>query len=85
MTIGTALAWTACDSHAEEGGSSGGHSSVYPACNDIIQACHPLDTGDGPYHDCHDLAHGATSEAACTPRRDECVKLCTDASADAGT
>src|SRR5689334_15408794 len=32
-----------------------GHASPYPACNAIIQACHPLDVGEGPIHDCHDL------------------------------
>lgn len=59
-----------------------GHVSPYPACNEIIQACHPLDVGDGPIHDCHDLGHEAKSDADCSPKKDECLRVCV---ADAGS
>lgn len=83
------FAWTGCDSHEEGGhngssGSSGGHTSAYPACNEITQACHEVDVGEGEIHDCHDKAHSATSEADCTPVKDRCLQICAAAKADAG-
>jgi hypothetical protein len=60
-----------------------GHTSQYPACNDITQACHAVDVGDGPIHDCHDAAHAARSEADCTGIRDSCLATCR-AAADGG-
>lgn len=77
--------WTGCDSHDEDGhGGTTGHTSPYPACNEITQACHSVDIGEGPIHDCHDRAHEAKSDADCTPTKDSCLKICADAKADAG-
>jgi hypothetical protein len=59
------------------------HVSPYPACNAIIEACHPLDVGEGPIHDCHNLGHEATSDADCIPKKDECLRICVPES-DAG-
>ena len=83
------FAWTGCDSHDEGGqhsssGTSGGHTSPYPACNEITASCHEVDTGEGEIHDCHDKAHAATSEADCTPIKDQCLRICAEAKADAG-
>ena len=64
--------------------SSGDHDSPYPACAEIIEACHPFDIGEGPLHDCHTTAHEATSEAPCLPIEENCVKICSEATADAG-
>ncbi len=65
---------TAChddDDHA--------HETTYPSCEAISEACHPFDLGQGPAHDCHELAHGATSDATCAARKDACLKTCSPA------
>ena len=92
MAIATAAAaafvWTGCDSHDEHGHAGGdaasGHTSPYPACNEITQACHEVDVGEGEIHDCHDKAHAAKSESDCTPIKDRCLQVCAEAKADAG-
>jgi hypothetical protein len=68
---------------------AGGHSSLYPTCDEIIKRCHPLDVGEGPIHDCHDLGHGAESDEVCVKQKDACFRVCvpdagaSDAGADA--
>jgi hypothetical protein len=53
-------------------------------CADIIAACHDVDPGSGPLHDCHEIGHDEV-ESACAPERDRCVMLCLAAAAvDAG-
>ncbi len=62
------------------------HESAFPACDAIIEACHPVDVGQGGMvTDCHTLAHEATSEATCTPKKDACVAACQAAAADGGS
>ncbi|GAB4206425.1 MAG: hypothetical protein OHK0013_23080 [Sandaracinaceae bacterium] len=54
------------------------------ACRDISAACHDVDPGSGPLHDCHELGHDEV-ESACASERDRCVALCMAAAAiDAG-
>lgn len=77
----------ACSSHDDDGhahGADAGHESQYPTCRIIMDACHELDTGDGPIHDCHEVAHGATSDDPCVAKKDECLKTCV-APADGGS
>lgn len=57
---------------------AGGHTSPYPSCNAITQACHKFDVGEGKIHDCHELAHGATSDAPCAVEKTACLALCVD-------
>ncbi len=67
---------------------AGEHTSPYPSCQAILSACHELDTGEGPIHECHEVAHDATSEADCAPRKAECLATCVepaDAGADAAS
>jgi hypothetical protein len=79
------LAVAAChDDHDDDGHDLNGHTSPYPSCNAITQACHMYDTGEGPIHDCHDRAHDAKSDADCAPTKDECLRLCAEAGKDAG-
>jgi len=76
--------WLGCSNHSHEGGDAGqgGHSSAHPSCDAIIKACHPLDTGAGAIHDCHDLGHDHdATEASCAAKKGECLALCV---ADAG-
>ena len=61
------------------------HTSTFPACQAIIDACHTKDDGPGPAHDCHEVAHGAKDEATCTAQKDACVRTCNSAGSDAGT
>ncbi len=81
-----ALAWTGCDSHDEgnHGASGGGHTSPYPACNEIVASCHEVDTGAGEINDCHSTAHDAKSDGDCTPIKDRCLQICAEAKADGG-
>lgn len=78
---------TGCSSEDDHGHSHdypNGHTTAFPACTEITQACHPVDVGEGPIHDCHDLAHAATSEDSCVQKKAECLGLCRGAAADAG-
>jgi hypothetical protein len=75
MVSVTALAW-ACSEDHEHGGTMTGHTSEFPSCQAIIDACHPLDVGDGPIHDCHDVA-SAGPEASCAAKKTECLATCT--------
>ena len=80
-----AVACTHSHSTDEHGGSvAGGHSSVYPACDAIIKACHMKDVGGGPVNDCHSLAHEAAGDQDCIPKKDACLKTCQDAVIDDG-
>lgn len=66
------------------------------SCDQIVAACHPLDTGSGPAHDCHEAAEAAeATEESCAARKAECLTACpapiaadaspqTDASPDSG-
>jgi len=57
-----------------------------PTCEAIVERCHPLDTGSGDIHECHEFAEAAaTTEAQCVARRASCFTACTasDAGADA--
>lgn len=59
-----------------------------PTCEAIFERCHPLDTGSGDIHECHEFAEAAaTTEAQCVARRASCFTACTasDAGADAAT
>lgn len=78
-----ALGWTGCDSHEEGHPHAGGHTSPYPACNAITQACHEVDVGEGEVHECHDKGHAATSDADCTGVKDRCLQICAEAKAEA--
>jgi hypothetical protein len=38
--------------------------------------CHEADTGSGPAHDCHEIAH-ADDEDACAAALVDCMSVCT--------
>jgi len=54
----------------------------FPDCEAIVEACHDVDPGAGPAHDCHEAAHDAASNADCTPLVTSCLAAC--AAIDAG-
>lgn len=75
--------------HSVPRDEAGGHTSPYPSCNAITQACHMFDVGEGKLHDCHELAHAATSDEPCAAQKTSCLALCveeagSDAASDAG-
>ncbi len=88
LTASIASIAASCSSHpSEEHGNNpypGGHSSQFPTCDAIIKQCHPLDVGEGPIHDCHDLGHGAEKDEDCIPKKDECLTKICIAGSDAG-
>lgn len=70
------------DDHDHGGTDGGAHTSPYPSCNEITQACHKVDTGDNvPIHDCHEAAHAAKSDDDCAPKKANCLKICAEAEA----
>ncbi len=77
------LSAPACsDSHSHDV-DGGPHTSSFASCQAILDACHEFDTGEGPVHDCHEIAHDATSEETCAPKKTACLATCA-AAADAG-
>jgi hypothetical protein len=82
-----AVAWgCSSDDDQKPSSSSGGdHTSPYPSCQAILDACHPLDVGEGPIHDCHELAHEEGTEQTCAAKKAECLTTCSKPDAgDAG-
>ncbi|MBZ0119130.1 MAG: hypothetical protein K8H88_19195, partial [Sandaracinaceae bacterium] len=58
-------------------GTSGTPDAGFPqSCQDIIDACHEVDPGTGPIHDCHETAHDVGTAAACDPIAANCVAMC---------
>jgi hypothetical protein len=86
LSVSTSAGLYACsDSHSHDESSDGGHTSEFASCQAIIDACHEYDVGEGPVHDCHDLAHDSTSEATCAAKKTSCLATCAAAGADAST
>lgn len=48
----------------------------FPDCEAIVEACHMVDPGSGPAHDCHEAAHDAASNDVCAPLRASCLATC---------
>jgi hypothetical protein len=82
LGIASALVLAGCPHDDHEHGP-GGHTSPYPSCNEITQACHSVDVEEGPIHDCHDQAHAATSDPPCAQIKAQCLMICF-AAADGG-
>ncbi len=82
VVFGGAALFVACGG----GSSSGSDAGPFPSsCQEISDACHHVDPGDGPIHDCHETAHDVATIAACEAVLDECVELCHAAAGDGGT
>lgn len=75
VIIATALG--ACGPGATATDAGGHDAGSKPTCTQIFEACHPVDTGSGPAHECHEFAEAeATTEAQCQMRRTECLSAC---------
>lgn len=75
------LSLLACGSNSPPDTPAG---ASFASCKAIVDACHEVDEGTGPVHECHDLSHEASTDEACAARKTECVAICTSAG-DAGT
>lgn len=76
----TAVLASACGDDDEETSPAG-----KPDCEAIVEACHPVDPGDGPIHECHENAEAETvTNADCQAAKAACVALCEGAASDAG-
>ena len=80
----TLVGFVACKSDDDHDHDHTDHSSPYPTCDAIIEACHPVDKGEGKISECHTNAHEATNDATCAPLKDECIRVCEAAASDAG-
>jgi hypothetical protein len=63
---------------------AGGHTSPFPTCQKIIDACHEYDIGEGEVHDCHEVGHDAKDDTSCSAKLADCTRICAAAGADAG-
>lgn len=52
-----------------------GEALVSPSCAEISESCHVADTGSGPAHDCHELAHEDV-ESDCVLAKEACLVSC---------
>jgi hypothetical protein len=70
------LGLVGCGEEEEEEHEDPGHDPTSPSCAEIMDLCHAADEGEGPAHDCHDVAH-ADVEADCAAQKDACLATCT--------
>lgn len=57
------------------------HDNLSPDCQAIVDACHEVDLGSGPAHDCH-AAGEANSAGVCTERLPNCLSVCQESGGD---
>ncbi len=74
-----------CSSTTATSDAGADTGAAFPSCKAIIDACHPVDTGEGPGRDCHDIGHAGKSEEECAPKKAACVATCLAMVADSGT
>jgi hypothetical protein len=60
------------EEHADDGNT---HEPESPSCVELTDVCHEADTGSGPAHDCHEVAHGDV-EADCLAELEDCTAIC---------
>jgi len=64
-----------CGEEEEEDVHGEDHDPESPSCAEIMDLCHSADEGEGPAHDCHEVAH-ADVEADCAPEKEACLEIC---------
>jgi hypothetical protein len=69
------LGLTACGEEDEEEQEEEPHEPMSQSCIDLSELCHEADTGSGPAHDCHEIAH-ADVEADCAAALVDCMTTC---------
>jgi hypothetical protein len=76
LAMTATLGLTACSDEDEEEHEEDSHEPTSPSCVDLTEMCHEADTGSGPAHDCHEIAH-ADDEDACAAALVDCMSVCT--------
>lgn len=66
------------------GACGGDDDGPAPECEEIIEACHDVDPGEGPIHECHESAEEAWSQSQCQENLAMCLEVCSAAAPDAG-
>lgn len=74
LVFASILALTACG--GGEPGTDAGEHSGSESCQRIIDACHEVDPGTGPIHECHETGHDVGTDEACAPIEADCVAMC---------
>jgi hypothetical protein len=54
-------------------------------CEEIVEACHDVDTGTGMPHECHEGAESDWTKDECVSMRQDCLSACAAAAIDGGT
>jgi len=54
-------------------------------CEEIVEACHEVDTGTGMIHECHEGAESDWTKEECVAMRADCLATCAAAAVDGGT
>jgi len=83
VAIGATLVFSLClglaacgdDKEEEEEDQGHSHEPTSPACVELSEVCHEADTGSGPGHECHEIAH-ADVEADCAAELASCTATC---------
>jgi hypothetical protein len=65
-------------------GGCGGDDETPPECEEIFEACHDVDPGSGPIHECHENSEEEWSRSECQENLAMCLEVCSEAEADAG-
>jgi hypothetical protein len=66
----------ACGDDDHHHSHDSGTTAVPQACQDITDACHDVDMGSGPAHDCHENAHAFPIAERCEADRAMCLAVC---------
>ena len=62
-------------------GSCGGDDDKRPAeCEEITEACHKVDQGTGPIHECHESSEATWTKDECVMNSAMCLAVCASAS-----
>jgi hypothetical protein len=64
-----------CGAPKDEDADQHGEILLSPACQQLSELCHIADTGAGPAHECHAIAHEDV-QADCVAAEDDCLAAC---------
>jgi hypothetical protein len=79
LVLGFASFGFACGDDDEEEKHSGDEheEELVPDCDEIREACHAADEGEGFGHDCHEVAHANDAEM-CASEKQSCIEGCAE-------
>ena len=83
IAAAAALSATGAASACSDSDDMTGETALPADCQAIVDACHHVDVGTGPVHDCHAMAEMGQA-SSCSSQRSSCVQMCEAAAMDAG-